>query len=148
MASMVGAPCWPLKYMISDAHDTRLPGTWPKISCVILCVRFSANEYGGLSERTGDCSLHVNERSKTRADFSALSKASAEPPWALATAGPRMCIPPAAARAAVKPAAPSHVRRVTSLMSAPPSASEAASARVWSQASGPRLLLLHKNVVG
>ena len=30
--------------MISDAHDTRLPGTCPKISCVILCVRFSANE--------------------------------------------------------------------------------------------------------
>ena len=54
MASMVGAPCWPLKNMISDAHDTRLPGTWPKISCVILCVRFSANEYGGFRLSTGD----------------------------------------------------------------------------------------------
>src|SRR5213594_609855 len=83
MASMVGAPCWPLKYMISDAHDTRLPGTWPKISCVILCVRFSANEYGGLSDSTGDCSFHVNDRSKTRADLSAASNDSAEPPWAL-----------------------------------------------------------------
>ena len=43
MASRVGEPCCPLKYMISEAHDTRLPGTWPKISCVILCVRLSAN---------------------------------------------------------------------------------------------------------
>src|SRR5437868_3604259 len=99
MASMVGAPCWPLKYMISDAHDTRLPGTWPKISCVILCVRFSANENGGLSDSTGDCSFHVNDRSKTRADFSAASNDSAEPPWALATAGSRICVPPAAAMA-------------------------------------------------
>src|SRR5919197_3622299 len=101
---MVGAPCCPLKYMISEAHETRLPGTWPKISCVILCVRFSANEYGGLSESTGDCSFHVNDRSKTRADFSAASNGSAEPAWALATAGPRMGVPPAAT-AAAQPAA-------------------------------------------
>ena len=134
MASMVGAPCWPLKYMISDAHDTRLPGTWPKISCVILCVRFSANEYGGLSDSTGDCSFHVNDRSKTRADFSAASNDSAEPPWALATTGSRICVPPAAARAAAQPAAPSQRRRVSSLMSVPPSDSEAASAGVRSQA--------------
>ena len=44
MASIVGAPCCPLKNMISEAQDTRLPGTWPKISCVILWVRLSANE--------------------------------------------------------------------------------------------------------
>ena len=43
MASSVGEPCCPLKYMMSDAHDTRLPGTCPKISWVILCVRLSAN---------------------------------------------------------------------------------------------------------
>jgi hypothetical protein len=77
MASMVGAPCWPLKYMISDAHDTRLPGACPKISCVILCVRFSAKEYGGFSPSTGDCSLHVNDRSMTRALFSARRRSSA-----------------------------------------------------------------------
>src|SRR5438034_105853 len=31
MASIVGAPCWPLKYMISEAHDTRLPVGVPQI---------------------------------------------------------------------------------------------------------------------
>jgi hypothetical protein len=44
IASIVGAPCWPLKYMMSDAQGTWLPGAWPKISYVILCVRLSANE--------------------------------------------------------------------------------------------------------
>src|SRR5689334_773197 len=120
MASIVGAPCWPLKNMISDAHDTRLPGTWPKISCVILCVRFSANEYGGLSESTGDWSLQVNDRSKTRADLSAPSKDSTDPLWALAVGGLGIAVPPAAASAAAHPAAPSHLRRVRSLMSVPP----------------------------
>jgi len=45
--------------LAAEEHDLRRPrhtaaGTWPKISCVILCVRFSANEYGGFRLSTGD----------------------------------------------------------------------------------------------
>ena len=110
IASMVGAPCWPLKYMMSDAHETRLPGAWPKISWVILCVLLSANENGGFSERIGACSFQTNERSNTRAALTARIRSSAEP-RGCAAAGP-----PVAARSAVSPAVPSHCRRDVSLM--------------------------------
>src|SRR5947207_622911 len=68
----------PRKYMMADAHETRLPAAWPKISCVILCVLLSANWYGGFSERTGDCSFHTNERSNTRAAFTERMRSSAD----------------------------------------------------------------------
>ena len=103
--------------MISDAHDTRLPGACPKISWVILWVRFSANEYGGLRPSTGDCSFHVNDRSKTRAAFSVPTSASAERGCAPATSGSRSSEPPTAARAASRPAVPSQSRRERSSMS-------------------------------
>src|SRR5882724_8021461 len=107
MASIVGAPCWPLKYMISDAHDTRLPGACPKISWVIRCVRLSANEYGGFRPRMGDCSFQVNDRSNRRALLTARTNSSGDG-RVCATTGSAMATVPATPAAAV-----SHSRRDT-----------------------------------
>src|SRR5256712_1983014 len=107
MASIVGAPCWPLKYMTSEAHDTRLPGACPKISWVIRCVRLSANAYGGFRPRIGDCSFQVNDRSNRRAPLTARPNSSGDGRvWA--AAGPAMATVPATLAAAV-----SHSRRDT-----------------------------------
>src|SRR5947208_15008364 len=104
-ASIVGEPCWPLKYMISEAHDTRLPGACPKISWVIRCVRLRANAYGGFRPRIGDCSFHVNDRSNRRAPLTARTNSSGDGRvWA--TARPAMATVPATPAAAV-----SHSRR-------------------------------------
>src|SRR3989454_9509202 len=107
MASIVGAPCWPLKYMISEAHDTRLPGACPKISWVIRCVRLSANAYGGFRPRIGDCSFQVNDRSNRRAPLTARTNSSGDG-RVCAAAGPAMATVPATLAAAV-----SHSRRDT-----------------------------------
>src|SRR5215831_11554841 len=107
IASIVGAPCWPLKNIISEAHDTWLPGAWPKISYVILWVRLSANEYGGFRLRSGDWSFQVKDRSNIRTPFTVRISSSAEG---------RLCAVAVPARAAATPrvaAEPSHCRRET-----------------------------------
>ena len=52
IASMLGAPCWPLKCMTSAVKESWPPS--PNVPRVFACVAASANAYGGLTEAIGD----------------------------------------------------------------------------------------------
>src|SRR5688572_1869314 len=65
MASMLGAPCWPLHSMTSEVKES-----WhlsSNVHRVFSCVALSANEYFGLTPAMGEFLSHVCERSTSRA---------------------------------------------------------------------------------
>jgi hypothetical protein len=93
---MEGAPCCPLKTMMSEANEIWLRGALPKNSKVCLWLRLSARENGGLTERSGARSSQRCERSNTRAVRNARTKSSAPTGCARAARGaPSAPTPPA-----------------------------------------------------
>ena len=65
MASMLGAPCWPLQCITSAANES-CPLS-PNVPRVFACVATSSNENGGFTDAIGDSVSQVCERSMRRA---------------------------------------------------------------------------------
>src|SRR6185503_14932056 len=111
MASMLGAPCWPLHCWISEVKDSLPPS--PNAPRVLACVAFKVMVYGGLTLAIGEFSSQVCDRSNMRARCTLRMKPSLSSPCASAPA-------PFPVAASARPAAAAVLKKSRrSLMASP-----------------------------
>jgi len=112
MASMLGAPCWPLQCWTSAVNESFPPS--PKTPRVPAWVAASDMEYVGLTLAIGEFSSQTDARSKSRAFCTFRMNSRTRPaPWDGSPAVAESTLPAAASPAARSAALRTKSRRAT-----------------------------------